>query len=71
MKNFIDTLSTHFLICQEMIEGKGEDSGFEEFNELGGIHVYVMDVVDLEHYPTQWRKIRQERIWHPELLEEL
>ena len=37
MKNFIDTLSTHFLICQEMIEGKGEDSGFEEFNELGGI----------------------------------
>ena len=22
-----------------------------------------MDVAALEHYPTQWRKIRQERIW--------
>ena len=37
MNNFIDILSTHFLICQEMIEGKGEDSGFEEYNEAAGI----------------------------------
>lgn len=35
--NFIYVISTHFAFCQEMIEGKGEDSGFESYNELAGI----------------------------------
>lgn len=35
--NFIDVVSTHFSFCHEMIEDKGEDSGFEAFNEVAGI----------------------------------
>ena len=34
---FLDTLSTHFLICSENISGKGEDSGFEMYNIKAGI----------------------------------
>lgn len=35
--NFLDIVSTHFLICEEMIAEHGEDSGLEEFNECAGI----------------------------------
>lgn len=34
--NFLDVLSTNFLICEEMIAEHGEDSGLEEFNEIAG-----------------------------------
>ena len=36
-KDFLDLLSTHFLICNEKIKGKGEDSGFESYNCEAGI----------------------------------
>lgn len=35
--NFLDVLSAHFLICEEMIAAHGEDSGLEQFNEYAGI----------------------------------
>ena len=35
--NFLDLLSTHFLICNEKIEGKGEDSGFELYTTQAGV----------------------------------
>lgn len=36
-KDFLDLLSTHFLICNDKIEGKGEDSGFEAYTCEAGI----------------------------------
>lgn len=36
-KEFLDLLSTHFLICNEKIKGKGEDSGFEAYTCEAGI----------------------------------
>ena len=35
--SFLDILSTHFLICNEKIEGKGEDSGYESYTSQTGI----------------------------------
>lgn len=35
--NFLNALSTHFLICKEKIDTKGEDSGFESYNHEAGI----------------------------------
>lgn len=34
---FLDSLSTHFLICEEKIEEHGEDSGLEAINECAGV----------------------------------
>lgn len=36
-KSFLDLLSTHFLICNDKIKGKGEDSGFEAYTSDYGI----------------------------------
>lgn len=36
-KDFLELLSTHFLICNEKIEGEGEDSGFESYNCEAGV----------------------------------
>lgn len=36
-KDFLDLLSTHFLICNDKIKGKGEDSGFEAYTCEAGI----------------------------------
>ena len=36
-KDFLDLLSTHFLICNEKIKGEGEDSGLESYNCEAGI----------------------------------
>ena len=34
---YLDLLATHFLICSEIIEGNGEDCGFESFNSEAGV----------------------------------
>ena len=34
---FLDILSTHFLICNEKIRGRGEDCGLEAYNQFAGI----------------------------------
>lgn len=36
-KDFLDLLSTHFLICNDKIKGKGEDCGFEAYTCEAGI----------------------------------
>ncbi len=36
-RDFLDLLSTHFLICNDKIKGKGEDSGFEAYTSEAGI----------------------------------
>lgn len=36
-KDLLDLLSTHFLICNEKIKGKGEDSGYEAYTCEAGI----------------------------------
>lgn len=36
-KSFLDLLSTHFLICNEKISEKGEDSGYEAFTTKAGV----------------------------------
>lgn len=36
-KCFLDLLSTHFLICNDKVKGKGEDSGFEAYTSETGI----------------------------------
>lgn len=36
-KSFLDLLSTHFLICNDKIKGKGEDSGLEVYTSDSGI----------------------------------
>lgn len=33
----LDILGTHFLICNEKIQGKGEDSGFEAYTQEAGV----------------------------------
>lgn len=35
--NFLDVVSTHFLICEEMFTDNGEDSGLKIFNEYAGL----------------------------------
>lgn len=35
--DFLNSLSTHFLICNEKIQGKGEDSGYEVFTSEAGL----------------------------------
>lgn len=35
--DFLDLLSTHFLICNEKIKGMGEDCGIEIYNESAGL----------------------------------
>ena len=35
--DFLDSLSTHFLICSEKIPGKGEDCGFEAYTQQAGV----------------------------------